>query len=310
MQIKNNFKIITFFVLTLVVTSCEKVVKVDVPEAETLLVIDAWVNNKSATQTIRLTTTAPVFDGSHTPPANGASVAIRDLTNGKIFSFIENSGTGNYTYTPTATDTLCIANHHYELSVIYKNNLYTASTLVGRAAKIDTVAFNKINNPGSTVIKGYLPWLFGRDIPKEHNYYWIKSYQNGVFYNQSAVINMCEDAGGGPTTDSMCFVPPNAYYNVVPYDVPLQLNDVYTVEIYAINKESFEYLMQLKTQLSNSQAGLFAATPQNLRTNIIPSTATTPRALGWFNMGTLNSKSFVCKDIPLQNIYASGYYCP
>lgn len=307
---KNIFKIVVVLILFASITSCEKVIKVDVPEGETLLVVDAWINDKAGAQTVRLTTTAPVFDGNHTPVAVGATVSLKDLTNGKTYSFNEVSGTGNYVFTPSSTDTMCVVGHQYSLAVSYKGNSYTSMSTLNRTTTIDTVAFDRITAIGSTEVKGYLAYLFGKDQPNGKDFYWIKSYKNGVFYNQSGVINVAEDAGGGDGTDGLCFIPPNAYLSVIDGNKSLQLNDVYSVEVHSLNKDSYEYMIQLTTQLNNSQAGLFAVTPENLRTNLKAVNSGAPRALGWFNMGMVSSKSFVCLDIPIENVYASGYYCP
>lgn len=307
---KNIFKIAIVFTFLVSLSSCEKVIDVDVPEGEILLVVDAWVNDKPGTQTIRLTTTAPVFDGNKTPVAIGATVSLQDLTNGKTYTFGEVAGTGNYVFTPSATDTLCVVGHQYALAVSYKGNSYTALSTLNRTTTVDTVGFDRITEPGSTEVKGYLAWLFGKDQPNGKDFYWIKSFKNGEFYNQSSAINVAEDAGGGDGTDGLCFIPPNAFFSVIPGSKSLKLNDVYTAEVHSLNKDSYEYMIQLTTQLNNSQAGLFAVTPENLRTNIKPVNSNAPRALGWFNIGAVSSKSFICLDIPYEDIYAGGYYCP
>jgi hypothetical protein len=307
---KNIFRIIVAFIFVAGLSSCEKVIKVEVPEGETLLVVDAWINDKQGKQTVRLTTTAPVFEANNTPIAVGAAVVLKDLTNGKSYVFNEVAGTGNYEFVPSTTDTLAVLNHQYSLSVSYKGNSYTALSTLNRTTTIDTVGFDRITEPGSTEVKGYLAWLFGKDQPNGKDYYWIKSFKNGEFYNQSSSINVSEDGGGGDGTDGLCFIPPTAFFNVIPGSKNLKLNDVYTVEVHSLNKDSYEYMVQLTTQLNNSQAGLFAVTPENLRTNLKAVNEGAPRALGWFNMGMVSTKSFICLDIPYENIYAGGYYCP
>jgi len=302
-------KKIAAFITIFILFSCEKVIDVDVPEGETLLVVDAWINNESVEQTIRLTTTAPVFSNTRTPVATGATVSLKDLNTGKIYRFNESDGSGNYTFKPFDTDSFNIVGHKYELSITYNGNNYTAVSVSNETTVVDTVAFQKLTNFGDTTVRGYAPWLFGKDIAGEKNYYWIKSYKNGVFFNQTNSINIAEDAGGSSGTDGLCFIPPVAYFSVVPFDEPLKLNDLFTVEVYSINKESFEYLFQLTTQVNNSQAGLFAVTPENLRTNIIPKNGS-PRALGWFNIGKSSRRTFICKDIKVEDIYKGGYYCP
>jgi hypothetical protein len=294
------------------ISSCEKVVKVDVPEGETLLVVDAWVNDRPGTQVVRLTTTAPIFDGNHTPVANGATVILTDLNNGKQYTFNQNSGTGNYEFTPTATDTMAVETHRYQLTVNWQGNSYTAASTLNRTTTVDTVGYDKITEFGSDdKVRGYGVWLFGKDQPgPTRDYYWIKSFRNGVFYNESAVINIAEDAGGGESTDGMCFIPPNAYFSVIPFDDKkmLQVGDVYTAEIHSLNKDSYDYLYQLYTQINNSQSGLFAVTPENLRTNIKP-VGNAPRALGWFNMARVSSKSFPVLDYQYETVFPF-YDCP
>ena len=310
MKLKKYIYIVFIYLVIIVFTSCEKVIQVDVPDAETLLVVDAWLTDKPGDQVIRLTTTAPVFSSSSTPVASGASVLIEDLNNGKLFNFIENPGTGNYIYTPQAGDTFNISGHKYELNISYKGNSYKSTSTSYKATKVDTVGFNKITNFGDTTLRGFAPWLFGKDIKNEKNYYWIKAYKNGKFFNKTGNINISEDAGGGNGSDGLCFIPPIAYFGVTPSDDLFKLNDQLTVEVYSINQNSYEYLIQLVTQVNNSQAGLFSVTPENLRTNILPVNSNSPRVLGWFNVGKVNSKTFICKDIPVESIFLGGYFCP
>jgi hypothetical protein len=306
---KYTFLVFAFLILVFI-SSCEKVIQVDVPEGETLLVVDAWLNNKPENQVVRLTTTSPVFSSSSTPAALGATVNIKDLSNGKVYPFLETAGTGNYVYTPTTNDTFNIVGHQYELQISYKGYNYKSISSSYKTTQIDTVGFNKLTDFGDTTVRGYAPWLFGKDIPNEKNFYWIKTYKNGKFFNASSNVNIAEDGGGGEGSDGLCFIPPIAYFSVTPFDNPFKLNDVLTVEVYSINKNSYEYLIQLVTQVNNSQAGLFAVTPENLRTNILPLTENSPRVLGWFNIGTVSSKSFSCKDIPVENVFLGGYFCP
>lgn len=296
------------FLSAFIFSSCEKVIQVDVPNGETLLVIDAWVNDLPGKQTVRLTTTAPVFDGNPTPGANGAIVSLEDLSNGKTYSFIENNSTGNYEFTPLSTDTMCIEGHAYKLNVSWKGSSYYSTSVVNRTTTVDTVGFDKNIEFSTNALKGYFVWQFGRDLPGARDYYWFKAFKNGVLYNDPGFINISEDAGGGESTDGLCFIPPTAFFGVIPGSNSLQLNDVFTAEVHSLNKESYEYLLQLRTQINNSGAGLFATTPENLRTNIRP-IGSAPRALGWFNMAKVSRKSFVCQDYTVESVFPF-YFCP
>ncbi|MFN6040243.1 MAG: DUF4249 family protein, partial [Bacteroidota bacterium] len=148
-----NFFLFSFLIF--IFTSCEKVIQVDVPEAETLLVVDAWLNDKPGNQVIRLTTTAPVFSSSSTPSASGASIILKDLNNGNTYTFFENPGTGNYIYSPAVGDTFNIIGHKYELEIIYKGNTYKSTSVSYKTTTVDTVGFNEIKNFGDSTIRGF-----------------------------------------------------------------------------------------------------------------------------------------------------------
>ena len=45
-------------------SSCQDVIDINTDDAPQLLVVDAWLNNKSAPQTIRLTLTEPYFSNA------------------------------------------------------------------------------------------------------------------------------------------------------------------------------------------------------------------------------------------------------
>jgi hypothetical protein len=140
----------------------------------------------------------------------------------------------------------------------------------------------------------YYPYVLAVDLPGSiQDFYWLKIYKNGVLYNQPGQLNAFPDAGFNGTDGSL-FLPPKAFRGLTSDDNPIYRNDICTAEIYSINKNTFDFLNQLKTQLTNSQAGLFAVTPQNVKTNI-QQTSGTQQAVGWFNMGAISSKSVVAK---------------
>jgi hypothetical protein len=53
--------------------------------------------------------------------------------------------------------------------------------------------------------------FLGFDIPGDTvDYYWIKSYRNGIFFNKGGDINICADAAFGAGADGFPFITPIA----------------------------------------------------------------------------------------------------
>jgi hypothetical protein len=99
-------KILTYiFVLvsTITITSCEVVIKVDLEGSKPQLVVDAFINDSLAKQTIKLRLSKAYLDNGISPVVTGAEVTIEDVV-GRKFVFTDDNNDGDYVWTPTATD--------------------------------------------------------------------------------------------------------------------------------------------------------------------------------------------------------------
>ncbi|MFL5752701.1 MAG: DUF4249 domain-containing protein [Bacteroidia bacterium] len=284
-------KILSVSTAVIFFTSCTDVVKVDLDPGETLLVVDAWVNDLPGTQNIKLTTTSPYFSNVNVPPVSGAAVVLSDLSNNKNYTFSD-AGYGNYSFTPSIADTMCIVGHNYQLNISYQGNTYTSLAKLSRTTVVDSIVWQDLEGQIGTE-NGLFPYIIAKDSAGGKDFYWIKAYHNAVYINNPSNINVCEDAGGGDGTDGLYFIPPNAYFNVTPGNKPYKENDLCTIEIHSISKSSYDFLLQAQVQMTNSQSGLFASTPENVRTNINVVTSGAPKALGWFNMASTSVKNSV-----------------
>lgn len=285
-------KLFLLLIASVLLGSCKDVIKVDVKKGEALLVVDAFINNKNEAQTVRLTTTDAYFSNAHTPAVLGASVSLTDITNGKAFTFTSD-GNGNYLYTPQANDSMTQIGHMYQLNVNYNGVSYSSVSKLNRTTTIDTILFKRKKGGGqdtNALPKHYYPYLIAQDAPGATDYYWIKTYKNGTFYDRASELNVVQDAGG-TGTDGLFFIPPNAFFELTGDDDAPERLDLVTIEIYSINADTYDFFLQLQTQMNNSQAGLFATTPENVRTNITNNSGYGMKAIGWFNMGASSSKS-------------------
>jgi hypothetical protein len=63
------------------------------------------------------------------------------------------------------------------------------------------------------------------------------------------------------------------------------------VEIHSINLETYNFLTQVQTQTTNS--GLFATSPENVKTNITNTTNNKTKVVGWFCMSAVGFRERV-----------------
>ncbi|MBS1646770.1 MAG: DUF4249 domain-containing protein [Bacteroidetes bacterium] len=280
-------------------SSCTQVVQVSVPNGSTYLVVDAFLDNGADTQKVRLTTTAPYFSNQPTPGVSGATVLLQDLTSSKTYTLTDD-GKGNYYQVGSiAHDTMIKYRHNYQLNILYNGNTYYATSTAHRTIAVDTIVFrsrqsdveNKYPND-TTNPKRFFPMILAFDSIGP-DYYWEKVYNNGVYYSQPRQLIAFQDDGvqgmdGKPLFWSVSF------FGLTSDQNPIHRYDTCTVKILSINEDTYEFLTQLQTQLTNAQSGLFAVTPENVKTNIKQNSGTLT-AIGWFNTGLVKGKSVIAR---------------
>jgi hypothetical protein len=280
--------IISIFTLAFF-ASCEDVIQIKLDEGSKLLVIDAFINDMRVDQKVRLTYTDSYFSGQNPPPVTNGVVVLKDISANKNYTFT-NMGNGDYTYSITTVDTIAFLNHNYELNVIYDGKTYTSYGKQKRTTKVDSISA-QFREKNAFTEEGYYCKFWAFDPPgPEPDYYWIKAFKNGIMFNKGSQINLAFDGAYSAGADGFIFIPPIAEA-ITPFGDLYEYGDVCRVEIHSISKEAYFFLLQVQQQTTNS--GLFATTPENVKTNInTPEGAT--KAIGWFN---ISSVGFLEKNI-------------
>jgi len=294
---KNIIKLLLLNSFFFFFTSCEDVVQIKLDEGSKLYVIDAFVNSSRTNQTIRVVTNDSYFSNREAPPVTNASVILKDLTANVQYNFNYTSS-GNYVFVLAATDTISRIGHHYELNVTIDGNNYTATCLQKRTAILDSISAIKNDGSGGfgPAKSFYECFLWARDkVDNNPDYYWVKTYRNDTLFAQPSDLNTTIDGTGGELTDAggadtLDFTPPAIFLGFNRY----KPGDKCKVEIHSISRETNNFLIQAVAQIQNG--GLFATTPENVRTNILTPSDAKTKAVGWFNMATVVSKT---KQIPL-----------
>jgi hypothetical protein len=271
-------------------TSCEDVIQVKLDEGDPMVTIDAFINDMQSQQKVRMTYTDNYFSQAPNEPIRGATVNLKDLTTGLDYVFSDNNN-GDYVLTPT--DTFRVG-HEYELTVTHQGIVYKSNSRMNRTTGIDTLVSEFREGGGiGNAEPGYKFAFLGFDPPGDTiDYYWIKSYRNGVFFNKGGDINICANAAYGEGADGFPFITPIAE-SITPFGEVFQKFDVCRVEIHSINLETYNFLTQVFTQTTNS--GLFATSPENVKTNIKNITNDKVKVVGWFCMSSVGFKEGVAQ---------------
>ncbi len=128
-----NYKIILGTLIVLAFTSCEKVINVDLKNAEQKLVIEGIVDNSGNPAKVSITKTVNFSSGNTFPTLSGVTVKITDNT-GTVFILTETSA-GNY----TNASLVGVIGNTYTLSVLAEGKTYIGKSTIPRGAPIDTV---------------------------------------------------------------------------------------------------------------------------------------------------------------------------
>ncbi|HYH56454.1 MAG TPA: DUF4249 domain-containing protein [Anseongella sp.] len=264
--------------------ACEDVIDLQLDEGSPLLVVDAFLTGKEDIQTIRLTESVPYLSQAASPGISGARVSVTDLQNGREYIFRERE-TGIYRWMPRFADAFGEPGKAYELKIILGSDIYTAKSRVYPVAQVDSIVYGyEKKDPFQE--EGYQAYFIAFDLKGQTDYYFIRSYKNGVMRSRNIDFQVCVDAAYGEGADGLQFIEPLADFT--PGDDPYRLGDSASVEIASIDKRTYGFLSQLAGQSSN--AGLFATPPANLRTNIesvYPGAEL--KAAGWFSVSAVSS---------------------
>lgn len=257
-------KFILIFIFGFLSTSCEDVIDVDLETADPRLVIDAslsWVKGTQGNlQVIKLTLTAPFFDDT-IPPANGATVTVED-SNNNTFTFIEQDNSGVYlnnTFIPEI-------NGVYNLTIIYENEVYTATETLIPVTSIDFVEQN--NNGGFSgdeiEIKAYYT-----DPEDEENYY-LFQFVNNQYITTLEVYD--DEFNNG-----------NQIFGYYSHE-DLKSSDQLTIKMSGISERHYEFFNILLQQRDDESGDPFETQPATVRGNCVNQTNPDNYPLGYFRV--------------------------
>ena len=161
---------IGLFLTIFILSSCQKIVNIDLNSASPKIVIEAVIDNGHGPYKVKLSKTGSYFDTPVLPPVTGARVIISDNL-GRVDTLTDNSDGTYFTHRIRGAPGLT-----YHLSVLAENVEYTASSSMMHAVDIDSIgidvtqrfSFGPRARRDSSII------IHFRDPSYEKNYYRIK----------------------------------------------------------------------------------------------------------------------------------------
>lgn len=300
---KNIVKYISILFILATFWSCEDKIEVELPKAEPVVVIDAWINNKAETQRIKVLKTIPYFENSFLPGINDAVVSVEDITDNVIYSFEKTSEDGTYSWEPTASQpSFGKVGNTFRLTIQLGSDIYEAFSSMNRVPQIDSINF-RFEEGNEFFPDSYFAGVYATDPVGPGDTYWIKAWKNGNFLNKPSEINICYDAGGSPgaVVDGIPFIQP-IRDGINPFDQdenddfipPYSPGDSVFVEIHSINYDSYVFLNEvaIQTNRPGGFAELFAQPLANVSSNIliVNESPNMTKAIGFFNVAAVSSQ--------------------
>ena len=260
-------KIYIYTILTvLLFSNCEKVVDIDVPTIEPKLIIDASFEvlfNESpvkANVVVKLKLSTDYFDDT-IPTVSDAIVFLTNTLDNAVINFSDVNLNGNFTPIINFIPKDAIA---YELTVIYKNEIYK-----GNATKVKSTKIDSAIQGDETLFSGKeieVKVAFKDNVDNEN--YYLFNFTNNLFLP-------LEDRFFNGTNYNFSF-----FYQEEEIEVPTNV----TVTMSGITKDYFTYFRILQNQSGTSGGGPFQSVPSSLLGNVINTSNEANFPLGYFHI--------------------------
>lgn len=284
-------------------SACEDIIQVNVEQKQKKIVVDAFIDNRHQTQTIRLIESIPFFNIPGTePPLTTANVVLVDTTGGGISGapiIFKHDSMGYYRWTPNPItgDTLKIG-HSYALIIVEgTDTLIGGATLNPTVSRIDSLRTVPVEGNGPPFIDtGRYCEIFAYDLPGSDNYYWLKTFRNDTFFSTINKLNISQDMGNNSNgQDSGLFIYPIRFSNLNEFLRPYRDGEKVRVEIHSISRFAYFWFQLVINQSNNG--GLFATPPVNIQSNLFMLNKSSKRGVaGFFNIAAVSGIEMIVKE--------------
>jgi len=246
-----------------VLSSCEKVINVDLNDSDPKYVIEGNVTNAAGPYTVRITQSKNFSEDNTYPGVSGAVVTISDDAGNT--ELLQYKGNGNYE-TSTLTG---VEGRTYQLKVEVAGQSFSAKSYLPPLVNFDSLYMQILSTAGDSLKMVYAQF---KDVGGIANYYRHVMYVNGEKFKG---IYISDD----PYSDGQIIRRPLPYFGA---DEDLMPGDSVEVEMQCIDAGVYQYFYTLDQTISQN-----SATPANPQSNI------SGGALGYFSAHTVQRKLLI-----------------
>jgi hypothetical protein len=253
-------------ILTLLFSGCEKVIDVDLNDADPHIVIEGNLGYNPYLAEVKISMTSSYFDTLPPEKVSGAIVTVsNDFGEKYIFNETQN---GIY----QSKDIRYKIGETYRLSVEANGEKYEASSKLNPPVNIDSIKFY-YEDSFSFFDAGYYVNIYLFDPPGIKNFYRVKVSKNGLLKNSIDDLFIFDDR----------YVDGNSL-EINLFNSSFQQNDTVTVQLISLDQGAYEYFKTFGEVVNNNPG---SAAPANPNSNI------SNGALGYFSTWSSDTKSFI-----------------
>jgi len=254
------------FFLILLFTGCEKVIEVDLNDANPAIVIEANITNSEKLVEVKISKTSSFFGTDSVQMVSNALVIIENDAGNKVT--LKEVKKGIY----KTRNLYPMPGREYKITVEVEGQTYEAESVLNYAVEIDSLA-TEYNSGFAFLKSGYNVNLYFHDPENVKNYYRLNVYVNG---------KLEQDDG-----DYIIFDDENINGEYVELKIRrkiFELGDQVTYELISLDKGAYKYFNSLQELMSVNPG---SAAPSNPISNF------SNGALGYFSAWSSDSKSVV-----------------
>ena len=308
-------KIVSYHILLLVVllSACRQ--NYTPPEIDSklgYLVVDGFLNNSADTTFIRLSRTAKLISGVRNSAEKNAFMAVEDMNGTVLYNFYNTGNDGVY-YIPGMN--LDINNScRLKINTNDGNEYVSDNIQIKKTPPIDSISWEKTsdgvkiytNTHDASASTKYYRWDHTETWEYRSNFYSLLKYENSTMVNRKFPAEQVFSCWQTRNSTELLLASSARLSEDVIYKKQIQLIPNNSIELnikysilvrqYAITKEAFEYLENLK-KISEQMGSVFDAQPSELPSNIRCTTDPSAKALGFITASTMETKRIFIEKV-------------
>ncbi len=262
-----TLKTLSILLIATIFMSCEKVIDVELNDADRKIVVEAFTSNIEGRNYIKLSKTSNVYTQNTFDKISDADVTITNK-NGTVYTFTEDSGeAGKYILPGFKVE----ENQDYTLKVVAEGQEITAqssSSFVPQLNLVETIKGSTFSqNPNDTT--RFIGYQFDDPISTGDNYRFILTVngeRDETYYFGNDLL------GNGQPYEGIFFA------------TILDSGDVVNIELFTMDNANYDYYYSL---VNNTSTGPFAASPANPISNM------SGDALGYFGAYLMDTTTII-----------------